>query len=82
VPLFPVVRQQFEAMRELVRNGRQAVQLDPEGPSPPLDMPAWHPRLADREIDEILVYLLTLQGGKSDLSGPENEHCSMKGEDP
>ena len=65
VPLFPVVKRQYLATRELVRDGRRSSRLDVEGPRPPLDMPAWGARLSTDEIDAILAYLLTLGRGKT-----------------
>lgn len=73
VPLFPVVRTQYLATRDLVANGRRSVPLDPTGPRPPLDMPAWGARLTDREIDAILSYLLTLNGRAGDGAAPSTE---------
>jgi mono/diheme cytochrome c family protein len=59
VPLFPVVRRQYLATFNLVREGRRSSRLDPAGPRPPLDMPAWGARLPDEDIEAILTYLLT-----------------------
>ncbi len=58
VPLFARVKTQYLALRQLVREGRRSAKLQPVGPRPPLDMPAWESRLTDDEIDEILAYLL------------------------
>ena len=59
VPLFPVVKRQYLATLSLVRGGRRSSRLDPAGPRPPLDMPAWGARLTDRDLEAILTYLLT-----------------------
>ena len=59
VPLFPVVKRQYLATLSLVRGGRRSSRLDPAGPRPPLDMPAWGARLTDRDVEAILTYLLT-----------------------
>lgn len=59
VPLFPVVKRQYLATLSLVRGGRRSSRLDPAGPRPPLDMPAWGARLLDRDLEAILTYLLT-----------------------
>ena len=59
VPLFPVVKRQYLATLSLVRGGRRSSRLDPDGPRPPLDMPAWGARLPDRDLEAILTYLLT-----------------------
>ncbi len=60
VPLFTSVRTQYVALRQLVREGRRSAKLQPSGPRPPLDMPAWESRLTDEEIDKLLAYLLSL----------------------
>jgi mono/diheme cytochrome c family protein len=60
VPLSTSVKTQYLALRQLVREGRRSAKLQPSGPRPPLDMPAWESRLADAEIDKILSYLLSL----------------------
>lgn len=59
VPLFPAVRTQYLALRQLVREGRRSTKLDHSGPRPPLDMPAWESRLTSQEIDEVLSYVLS-----------------------
>jgi mono/diheme cytochrome c family protein len=79
VPLFFIVKTQFLATRRLLGDGRRSAKLDPAGPRPPLDMPAWGARLSDVEIDAILAYLLTLNGGGGDGADPPS---SLKGEDP
>lgn len=70
VPLFPIVKKQYLATRQLVGDGRRSAKLDPSGPRPPLDMPAWGARLSDSEIDAVLAYLLTLNGGAGAGAGP------------
>lgn len=62
LPLFATVRRQYLDTRQLIREGRRSTKLDPAGPRPPLDMPAWGVRLDDADIDAILTYLLTLEG--------------------
>jgi len=59
VPLFAVVKRQYLTTLNLVRGGRRSSRLDPGGPRPPLDMPAWGARLPDSDIEAILTYLLT-----------------------
>jgi len=51
-------RQQYQTFRDLVRDGRRSVRLDPSGPRPPLDMPAWGSRITPVQVDQILAYLL------------------------
>jgi mono/diheme cytochrome c family protein len=60
IPLFTSVKTQYVTLRQLVREGRRSAKLQPSGPRPPLDMPAWESRLTDEEIDKILAYLLSL----------------------
>lgn len=60
VPLYPIVEKQYLATRDVVRQGRRSSRLDPAGPQPPLDMPAWEARLDENDVDDILTYLLTL----------------------
>ena len=57
---FPVVRTRFENAKEIVRNGRYTSKLDPTGPEPPLQMPAWQHIVREREIDALLVYFVSL----------------------
>ena len=76
VPLFTSVRTQYLALRQLVREGRRSAKLDPSGPRPPLDMPAWESRLSNEEIDGILAYLLS----RSETDDPSlvNPHSSIR----
>jgi plastocyanin/mono/diheme cytochrome c family protein len=57
---FPVIRTRFENAKEIVRQGRYSAKLDPEGPEPPLQMPAWQYLVEEREIDALLGYFITL----------------------
>ena len=59
IPLLPTVRTQYLTYRQLVREGRRSAKLEPLGPRPPLDMPAWGARLTDQQVDSILSYLLS-----------------------
>jgi len=78
VPLFSLVKAQYLATYHLVRDGRRSSKLDPAGHHPPLDMPAWGARLSDDELNAILAYLLTLDGGAGDGASPPHR----KGESP
>lgn len=75
IPLFETVRDQFEATRQLIRDGRRSSPLDPAGPTPPLDMPAWGRHLDDPEIDLILGYLLSL--GEAEQTAAPDTHGEM-----
>ena len=57
---FPVVRTRFDNARQIVRGGRYSSKLDPHGPEPPLQMPAWRYILEEGEIDALLVYFVSL----------------------
>jgi hypothetical protein len=57
---FPVVRARYENAKEIVRQGRYSAKLDPTGPEPPLQMPAWQYLIEEREIDAVLGYFITL----------------------
>jgi mono/diheme cytochrome c family protein len=58
---FSVVLAQYESIRNVIRRGNPAGKKDPNGPAPPLEMPAWESRLSDADIDAIIAYLLTQQ---------------------
>lgn len=60
VPAFAAVRARFLNAKEIIRKGRFTVRADPHGPQPPLQMPAWEYLLAEREMDALLVYFLSL----------------------
>jgi len=57
---FPVVRTRYENAKEIVRKGRYSSKVDPAGPEPPLQMPAWQHIVREREIDALLVYFVSL----------------------
>ncbi len=58
---YPVVRARFENAKEIVRLGRYSAKSDPEGPEPPLQMPAWKFLVEEREIDALLAYFVSLE---------------------
>jgi mono/diheme cytochrome c family protein len=60
IHLFPVVRTRFENAKEIIRRGRYSSKVDPAGPEPPLQMPAWRYIIDEREIDALLVYFVSL----------------------
>lgn len=60
VAMFPVVRARFDNARQIVREGRFTARLDPSGPDPPLQMPAWELLIEDRDIDALLAYFVSL----------------------
>ncbi|MCM2276310.1 MAG: c-type cytochrome [Candidatus Didemnitutus sp.] len=80
VPLFPVVKRQYLATLSLVREGRRSSRLDPAGPRPPLDMPAWGARLADEDLEAILTYLLTQGASPASAERPATGPHILKGD--
>lgn len=61
VPRFGAVLAQYDAVRKVIENGNPAGKLDPEGPTPPLQMRPWGQRLSERDIDAVIAYLITLE---------------------
>ncbi|MFQ5652494.1 MAG: c-type cytochrome [bacterium] len=50
---------QYNSIRTKILNGAPSLQmLDPDGPKPPLHMPAWEEQLSSEDIDAILAYLI------------------------
>jgi plastocyanin len=63
---YPILRARFENAREIIRTGRYSAKLDPAGPEPPLQMPAWQFLIGDREIDALLGYFISLYPWQDD----------------
>jgi plastocyanin/mono/diheme cytochrome c family protein len=57
---FPIVVARFANAEEIIRTGRYSAKLEPDGPEPPLQMPAWKYLVEEREIDALLVYFVSL----------------------
>jgi len=57
---YPVVRARFDTAKQIIRGGRYSSKVDPEGPEPPLQMPAWQYLVEEREIDALLMYFVSL----------------------
>lgn len=57
---FPVVRARFVNAKEIIRGGRYSSRLDPGGPEPPLQMPAWQYLLEEEELNALLAYFVSL----------------------
>lgn len=57
---FALVRTRLDQAREIIRKGRYSAKLDPAGPEPPLQMPAWQFLVKEREIDALLVFFVSL----------------------
>ena len=56
----PIVLTRFANAEEIIRTGRYSAKLEPEGPEPPLQMPAWKYLVEEKEIDALLVYFVSL----------------------
>jgi hypothetical protein len=61
IMLYPVVRDRYQALQEIIRNGSRPERLDPGGPEPPYRMPAWKYLLAAHEIKGLIAYFISLQ---------------------
>ena len=59
VPIYGAVLTQYRGIRDVIKKGRKTVPMAPDGPMPPLDMPAWKHHISDSDIDAIFAYLLT-----------------------
>jgi cytochrome c oxidase subunit 2 len=55
-----VVTARFANAEEIIRIGRYSAKLEPDGPVPPLQMPAWKYLVDERGIDALLVYFVSL----------------------
>lgn len=66
-----IVKARLEAAMTLIRDGKNAARADVDGPSPPLQMPAWKYRLTDPEIRSILAYLISLNPWDEDETEAE-----------
>ncbi|MBI3616239.1 MAG: c-type cytochrome [Candidatus Omnitrophica bacterium] len=49
-----------EELKETIRKGRYPARSDPNGPAPPLWMPAWGGKISEEELDALAEYLLSL----------------------
>lgn len=61
IPRFNVFLAQYRAIRDVIRKGSPPGKKDLQGPTPPLEMPAWGQKLSDEDINALIAYLLTLQ---------------------
>ena len=55
-----IVTTRYANAEEIIRTGRYSAKADPEGPEPPLQMPAWKYLVEEREIDALLAYFVSL----------------------
>ena len=62
IPRWRVVQAQYKSIRDAIREGRPSAKADADGPEPPLQMPTnWLDVLSERDVDAIIVHLLSLQ---------------------
>jgi hypothetical protein len=52
---------QLQSVRDVIRKGNPPGKKDPKGLTPPLEMLSFGARLSERDIDDLIAYLLTLQ---------------------
>ena len=71
IPLFNVVLDRYNALKQIIKNGSTPEKLDPSGPAPPLWMPSWKYRLTDREIDALILYFIDFYLFEADEAGNE-----------
>ncbi len=64
---FAATLAQYESIRGVIKNGNPPGKKDPDGPEPPLRMPAWAHHLSDDDIDAIIAYSLALTLEKEDV---------------
>lgn len=60
IPLLTLVRKQYTAAKDLIKQGKHCAKMDVNGPEPPLHMISWEAVLSDRDIDAIIAYLISL----------------------
>ncbi len=71
--MVPEVRYVQEAytvaqLKDKIRNGVLDVpRLDPNGPRPPLSMPAWGERFTEEQLNDLVAYLLSIYPEEEDL---------------
>jgi mono/diheme cytochrome c family protein/plastocyanin len=51
---------EFFKIKKTIREGKNPLKEDPNGPEPPLAMPAWGEKLSDKEIEELIAYIISL----------------------
>jgi mono/diheme cytochrome c family protein/predicted nucleic acid-binding Zn-ribbon protein len=56
---FGAVVAKYHLLRDTILNGNSAGRADPEGPDPPYHMPSWDEIFDSRQVDDLLVYLLS-----------------------
>ncbi|MBN2123231.1 MAG: c-type cytochrome [Deltaproteobacteria bacterium] len=69
----------LQMARDLIKGGKASAKLDPDGPEPPLQMPAWGNILEDSEVDALLAYFLSLYDWEEDWEEDGEEYLSEGG---
>lgn len=71
---YRLVMSRFNAAVNLIQNGKNAARLDPAGPEPPLQMPAWARKLSRKQIYAIMGYFISLmpEAEAEDENDPAN----------
>ena len=57
---YQIVATRYANAEDIIRGGRYSAKLEPDGPVPPLQMPAWKHLVEEREIDALLSYFVSL----------------------
>lgn len=57
---------QYQSVRDVIRKGNPPGKKDPKGSQPPLEMMAFGARLSDRDIEDLIAFLLSLQPWEGD----------------
>ena len=70
ISAFPIVRTRVLNAREIIRKGRFTSAADAHRAAPPLQMPAWHYLLDERDIDALLAYFVSLQQWEDEEASP------------
>ena len=56
-----LVDKRYHMAREIMAGGKYSAKKDPDGPEPPLQMPAWKYILSEKDMDSLLAYFVSLQ---------------------
>ncbi len=73
VPRFNVVLAKYDIVKKVIREGREAAKLDPDGRKPPVDMPSFGWILTDEIIDDMIAHFLSRYDFEEDEKEIEEE---------
>ncbi len=51
---------EFFKIKKSIREGKTSLKENPNEPAPPLTMPKWGQKLSDKQIEELIAYVITL----------------------